>query len=63
MDWMTEDGYGNSKKKQNIEKSGVVEHLDLKKKNVHHDYQHSNIALNCFSLSVLTITNLIVKET
>jgi len=29
MDWMMEDGYGNSGKRQNIEKSGVVGHLDL----------------------------------
>ncbi len=31
MDWMMEDGYGhgNSRKRHNIEKSGVVGHLDL----------------------------------
>src|SRR6218665_247144 len=29
MDWMMEGGYGNSGKRHNIEKSGVVRHLDL----------------------------------
>ena len=29
MDWMMEDGYGNSRKRQDIEKNGVVRHLDL----------------------------------
>jgi len=29
MDWMMEDGYGNRRKRHNIDKSGVVGHLDL----------------------------------
>ena len=29
MDWMMEDEYGKHKKRHNIEKSGVVGHLNL----------------------------------
>ena len=29
MDCMMEDGYGNTRKRHNIEKSGVVGHLNL----------------------------------